>query len=254
MGYRMDGEGVAVGGGHRLVVQDLGLQVAAETCRLVGALPNHLRSQQDQAVRASARIPLAIAEGAGRQGRDWSRRVRPATAFWHKTDPDPFCPLTPSCAKTKPSPQYIASGPSRSPSVVVVEPTKHRQGDLSILTTRSGGLESSPKGLEEKGDQEDDELVYCGDLWLNAVTVSSGTDTEPARHGSLGREKQVPDFAGRQSSDEGQPAHVTDRMKSTKTHLWDVAYVDFCAETQGPCHGQPSPRHPSTLRTAGGIC
>ena len=70
MGYRMDGEGVAVGGGHRLVVQDLGLQVAAETCRLVGALPNHLRSQQDQAVRASARIPLAIAEGAGRQGRD----------------------------------------------------------------------------------------------------------------------------------------------------------------------------------------
>jgi four helix bundle protein len=51
-------------------MQDVGLQCAAETCRLVGSLPNHLRSQQDQAVRASARIPLAIAEGAGRQGRD----------------------------------------------------------------------------------------------------------------------------------------------------------------------------------------
>jgi four helix bundle protein len=51
-------------------MQDVALQCAAETCRLVGSLPNHLRSQQDQAVRASARIPLAIAEGAGRQGRD----------------------------------------------------------------------------------------------------------------------------------------------------------------------------------------
>ena len=56
--------------GHRLVMQDVGLQCAAETCRLVGSMPNHLRSQQDQAVRASARIPLAIAEGAVRQGRD----------------------------------------------------------------------------------------------------------------------------------------------------------------------------------------
>ena len=56
--------------GHRLVMQDVAFQCAAEACRLVGSLPNHLRSQQDQAVRASARIPLAIAEGAGRQGRD----------------------------------------------------------------------------------------------------------------------------------------------------------------------------------------
>ena len=54
----------------RFFVQDLALACAAETCRLVGALPNHLRSQQDQAVRAAARMPLAIAEGAGRQGRD----------------------------------------------------------------------------------------------------------------------------------------------------------------------------------------
>ena len=57
-------------GRGRFFVQDLSLECAAETCRLVGALPNHLRSQQDQAVRAAARMPLAIAEGAGRQGRD----------------------------------------------------------------------------------------------------------------------------------------------------------------------------------------
>jgi len=51
-------------------MQDVGLQCAAEACRLVGSLPKHLRSQRDQAVRASARIPLAIAEGAGREGDD----------------------------------------------------------------------------------------------------------------------------------------------------------------------------------------
>ena len=70
MARSLDSLGGSVGSGHRLVMQDLGLVCAAETCRLVAALPGHLRSQQDQAVRASARIPLAIAEGAGRQGRD----------------------------------------------------------------------------------------------------------------------------------------------------------------------------------------
>ena len=70
MARYLDSNGISKAGGHRLIMQDVGLQCAAETCRLVGSLPNHLRSQQDQAVRASARIPLAIAEGAGRQGRD----------------------------------------------------------------------------------------------------------------------------------------------------------------------------------------
>ena len=69
MAHLLDSETSSVRG-HRFVVQDVALQCAAEACRLVGSLPNHLRSQQDQAVRASARIPLAIAEGAGRQGRD----------------------------------------------------------------------------------------------------------------------------------------------------------------------------------------
>ena len=53
-----------------LDVQRLGVEVTARVCRLVGGVPPMLRSQQEQAVKAVARIPLAIAEGQGRTGRD----------------------------------------------------------------------------------------------------------------------------------------------------------------------------------------
>ena len=56
--------------GSGLVVQRLAVEVAAEVCRLTGTVPPVLRSQQEQAVKAVARIPLAIAEGQGRTGRD----------------------------------------------------------------------------------------------------------------------------------------------------------------------------------------
>ena len=56
--------------GSSLVVRRLAVEVAAEVCRLVGTVPPVLRSQQEQAVKAVARIPLAIAEGQGRTGRD----------------------------------------------------------------------------------------------------------------------------------------------------------------------------------------
>ncbi len=53
-----------------LDVQRLAVEVTARVCRLVGGVPPMLRSQQEQAVKAVARIPLAIAEGQGRTGRD----------------------------------------------------------------------------------------------------------------------------------------------------------------------------------------
>jgi len=53
-----------------LDVQRLAVEVTARICRLVGGVPPMLRSQQEQAVKAVARIPLAIAEGQGRTGRD----------------------------------------------------------------------------------------------------------------------------------------------------------------------------------------
>ncbi len=56
--------------GSSLVVQRLAVEVAAEVCRLVRTVPPALRSQQEQAIKAVARIPLAIAEGQGRVGRD----------------------------------------------------------------------------------------------------------------------------------------------------------------------------------------
>jgi len=56
--------------GSSLVVQRLALEVAAEVCRLVRTLPPALRSQREQAIKAAARIPLAIAEGQGRVDRD----------------------------------------------------------------------------------------------------------------------------------------------------------------------------------------
>ena len=56
--------------GSRLDVQRLAIEVAAEVCRLVAGVPPMLKSQQEQAVKAVARIALAIAEGQGRTGRD----------------------------------------------------------------------------------------------------------------------------------------------------------------------------------------
>ena len=53
-----------------MVVQGLAVEGAAEGCRLTATVPPVLRSQQEQAVKAVARIPLAIAEGQGRTGRD----------------------------------------------------------------------------------------------------------------------------------------------------------------------------------------
>ena len=77
MGSDVGRNGREVGGGEAwvrrgssLVVQRLAVEVAAEVCRLAGAVPPLLRSQQEQAVKAVARIPLAIAEGQGRTGRD----------------------------------------------------------------------------------------------------------------------------------------------------------------------------------------
>ena len=53
-----------------LDVQRVAVEVAAEVCRLVAGVPPMLKSQQEQAVKAVARIPLAIAGGQGRTGRD----------------------------------------------------------------------------------------------------------------------------------------------------------------------------------------
>ena len=56
--------------GSQLEVQRLAIEVAGDVCRMAGTVPHMLKSQQEQAVKAVARIPLAIAEGQGRTGRD----------------------------------------------------------------------------------------------------------------------------------------------------------------------------------------
>ena len=56
--------------GSQLVVQRLAIEVAGDVCRMAGTVPPMLKSQQDQAIKAVARIPLAIAEGQDRTGRD----------------------------------------------------------------------------------------------------------------------------------------------------------------------------------------
>ena len=62
----------------RLRAYTLGLEVAGRVCRLVDGVPPAVRSQQDQAVRAVARVPLGIAEGQGRRGRDAVHQYRVA--------------------------------------------------------------------------------------------------------------------------------------------------------------------------------
>lgn len=71
--------------GSGLDVQRVGVEVAAEVCRLVGTVPPMLRSQQEQAVKAVARIPLAVAEGQGRTGRDALHLYRIAYATAKET-------------------------------------------------------------------------------------------------------------------------------------------------------------------------
>jgi len=46
------------------------VDAAARVIRLVAAVPPRLRELDDQATRAAARVPLSLAEGAGRRGRD----------------------------------------------------------------------------------------------------------------------------------------------------------------------------------------
>jgi len=46
------------------------LDAAARVIRLVASVPPRLKELDDQATRAVARVPLALAEGAGRRGRD----------------------------------------------------------------------------------------------------------------------------------------------------------------------------------------
>lgn len=64
------GQQRAVQPASRLLAYSVALDVAAQVVRLVEKVPAALKSQQDQAVRAVARVPLAIAEGQGRVGRD----------------------------------------------------------------------------------------------------------------------------------------------------------------------------------------
>ena len=57
-------------GASGLIAEELAADAAARVCRLVATVEPVWRSQQDQAIRAAARMPLALAEGAGRTGRD----------------------------------------------------------------------------------------------------------------------------------------------------------------------------------------
>ena len=69
----------------RLVAYEVALEAAAQVCRLSEKLPPALKSQQDQAVRAAARMPPEIAEGQGRDGRDAKHLYRVAYSSARET-------------------------------------------------------------------------------------------------------------------------------------------------------------------------
>ena len=55
---------------YRFIAYDVSLDAATKVCSLVQHVPPALKSQQDQAIRAVARVPLSVMEGRGRRGRD----------------------------------------------------------------------------------------------------------------------------------------------------------------------------------------
>ena len=70
----------------RLLAHDLALKAAGMVYRLVERVPPNSRDMADQARRASASVPLNLAEGSGRAGRDRLQHYRIALVYWYQGD------------------------------------------------------------------------------------------------------------------------------------------------------------------------
>ena len=104
----------------RLLALDVAVSAAAQVTRLVQHVPAALKSQQDQAIRAAARVALAIAEGQGRLGRGGGPMTRPATGD---------APVTRPCAPARAA-ALAAEIRNRHPAPLFSRPS----GDFSSPT------------------------------------------------------------------------------------------------------------------------